>query len=66
MQRVDVAIGRHGLHGGRQRLPEHLPAEHRAPAEVLALPAEQVLLDSLEREQIEEPLEDVGHAATIR
>ncbi len=48
MQRVDVAIGGDRLHRGRQRLPEHLAAEDGAPAEVLALAAEEIAVESLE------------------
>jgi hypothetical protein len=54
-----VALGRDGLHRSRERLTEDLTAEHGAPAEVLALAAEEVLLDSLEGEEIDELVEDV-------
>ena len=55
---MHVALGWNGLHRGRERLAEHLTAEDRAPAEILALPAEEILLDALEREQLDELLED--------
>ena len=53
-----MALGRDRLHGRRERLTEHLAAEHRAPAEILALAAEEVLLDALEREELDELVED--------
>ena len=59
MERVHVTLSRHGLHRSGERLPEDLPTEHRAPAEVLALPAEQALFDLLERELRHELLEDL-------
>ena len=65
VQRVHVALGRHRLHRRRERLPEHLPAEHGAPAEVLALAAKQVLFDALEREELDELVEDFRHPAIV-
>ena len=58
MERVHVALARHRLHRGGERLPEDLAAEDGAPAEVLALAAEEVLFDALEREQLDELVED--------
>ena len=46
---------------GRKRLAEHLPAEHSVPAEVAALPAEDVVLDALELEQVQQVREDRFH-----
>ena len=63
MQRVDVALGRHGLRRRRQGLPQHLPAEHGAPAEVLALAAEEIDLDALEGELLHQIVEDLAHDA---
>ena len=54
MERVHLAIARHRLLRRRQRLSEHLPAEHRAPAEVLALPAKQRVLEALETKEAQE------------
>jgi hypothetical protein len=56
---VGVALRRYSLDGGGERLPEDLTAKDGAPTEVLALPAEQVLLDPLEAEEIDELAEDV-------
>ena len=58
VERVHVALGRDRLHRGGERLTEHLAAEHRSPPEVLALAAEEVLLDSLEGEELDELVED--------
>jgi hypothetical protein len=60
---VDRALVGHRLCGRRQRLTQHLTAEHRAPAQVLALTPEQVGLDLLEREQLDELLQDFAHGA---
>ena len=62
MERVHVALVGDGLHGSRQRLPEHLPAEHRAPAEILALAAEEIDLDALEGQELHQIVEDLAHA----
>jgi hypothetical protein len=66
MERVHQAIDRHGARRRRQRLAEHLAAEHRGPAQVLALSAIQVLLDLLEREQGDQIVEDAGHGYSSR
>jgi hypothetical protein len=50
MQGVYGAIFRHCLRRRRQRLPEHLTPENLSPPEVLALAAEDILLDTLELE----------------
>src|SRR5262245_17038463 len=46
VQRVHATFRRNGLHRGRERLSQHLSAEHGAPSEILALAAEEVLFDS--------------------
>ncbi len=61
MERVHLAFRNDSLHRSRERLPEDLPAEDGAPAEVLALAAKEVLFDALEREELYELAEDRGH-----
>ncbi len=51
VQAVGPALRRHGLVGGGERLAEHLAAVDVAEPQVLALAAENVLLDRLELEQ---------------
>src|SRR5262252_5822047 len=46
---------------GRQRLAEHLPAEHTVAPNVAALAAEDVVFDALELEQLQEIREDWCH-----
>src|SRR3546814_7170144 len=54
VQRVRVArLGQRRLRR-RQRLPQHLPAEHVLGADVAALAAEQVVLEPLQREQFDQ------------
>ena len=62
---MDRALGRHRLHRRRERLTEDLPAEDRAPAEILALAAEQVLFDLLEREELDQLVEDFRHPPIV-
>jgi hypothetical protein len=62
VQRVHRAVGADGLGRGRQRLAQHLAAEDRAPAEVLAAAAEQVAVEAFEGEQIDERGEHGLHA----
>jgi len=50
-----------GLLGCREGLAQHLTAEDGPPPEILALPAEDVLLDRLEREELDELLKGVVH-----
>ncbi len=61
MQRMHVSLRRHRLHRRRQCLPEHLPAEHRAPPEILTLTAKQVLLELLECEQRHQLVQNIRH-----
>ena len=61
MQRVHGALLGDGLLGRRQRLTQHLAAEHAPPAQVLALPAEDVLLDALEAQDLDQLGQDVAH-----
>ncbi len=49
---MHLAPGFHRLLRRRQRLPQHLSAEHVLGADVAALPAEQVVFQSLELQQI--------------
>jgi hypothetical protein len=56
---MHVAVRRNRLNGRRKRLAEDLPAEHGAPAEILALPAKEVCLDAFESEQLNQFVEDV-------
>jgi len=51
VQRVDDPPAADGLRRRGQRLSDHLPAEDRTPAEILAAAAEQVAVDALEAEQ---------------
>jgi hypothetical protein len=60
---VGDAVGRDREGGRRQRLPQDLPAVDRAPAEILALAAEQVLLDAFEGQQGDELFENARHTA---
>ena len=60
VQRVHVAI-LDGVARGRQRLAEHLAAEHARAAQVAALAAKDPILDALELEQLEEIGEDRAH-----
>ena len=50
-----------GVARGRQRLTEHLPAEHARAAQVAALAAKDPILDALELEQLQEIGEDRAH-----
>ena len=50
---------------GRERLTEHLPAEHALAAEIAALAAEDVVLDPLELEQLQQVGEDRAHRASL-
>ena len=61
VQRVRGAIRRDGLDGGRERLPENLPTEDLPPPQILGLAAEEVLLDPLERQQVQELAEHGSH-----
>ena len=61
VQRMDGPVGGDGLGCCRCRLAEHLAAEDRAPAEVLAAPAKQIAIQSLETEEIDECGEDGLH-----
>ncbi len=62
-------IGVHGMrraaldraHGGDQRLPDHLAAEHALPADLRRAAAEQVHLQRLEIEDVEQILDGGGH-----
>ena len=45
---MNRTIDRNGLHSSAKGLAEDLPAEHEAPAKVLALPAEEVLFEAFE------------------
>ena len=54
VQRMHAAAVLDGLLRRRQRLAEHLPAEHVLGADVAALAAEQVVFQALEREQGDE------------
>ncbi len=64
MERVDAPALGDGLLGGRERLADDLAAEDPAPAEVLAVTAEDVLLDALELEDRHQLVDEVllrGH-----
>ena len=65
MQAVGPALRRHGLVGGRQRLPQHLSAVDVAEAEVLALAAKNVLLDLLQLQQLQQFFQNVAFSAGI-
>ena len=54
VERVHRAVRRDGLRGGGERLAQHLAAEDGAPAEVLAVAAEEVAVEALEGEEIDE------------
>jgi hypothetical protein len=58
---VHGTIGCHRLRRGRESLPEHLAAKDCAPPEVLARATKEVPVDSLEREEIDEVLEERVH-----
>jgi hypothetical protein len=60
VQGVDVARTR-GVARGRERLTEHLTAEHSVAAEVAALATEDVVFDALELEQLQQVSEDRLH-----
>ncbi|CAH0272106.1 hypothetical protein SRABI35_03500 [Stenotrophomonas lactitubi] len=65
MQRMHMAtVVDRGL-GGRQGLAQHLPAEHVLGADVAALAAEQVVLQPLQREQIDQ-LGDDGFGRVVQ
>ena len=65
VQRVHVAaVVDRGLCRG-QRLAQHLPAEHVLGADVAALPAEQVVLQPLQREQVDQ-LGDDGFGRVVQ
>ena len=51
---MGFAIRVHGALGGGQRLAQHLAAEHEMRADIPALAAEQVVLQTLEFEQVDE------------
>ena len=55
------AVIGHGLRRGTQSLTEHLATKDKAPAEVLALTAKEVLFDALEAEQGDELVENGAH-----
>jgi hypothetical protein len=57
VQRVHAPVLRHGLHRRGQGLSEHLPAEDGAPPEILALSSEEVLFQTLEREELHQVTE---------
>ena len=62
MDRVHVAHGVDGALRGRQRLPEHLAAEHVLGADVAALAAEQIVLEAFEAKQVDQLCDDgFGH-----
>ena len=65
VERVGVALGGDGLDGGGERLAEDLPAEDRAPAEVLAAAAEQVAVEAFEAEQRDQVGEEALHALLV-
>jgi hypothetical protein len=65
VERVHLPLARHRLLRRRQRLSQHLTAEHRAPAEVLALPAKQRVLEPLETKEAQELGEDGSHARAM-
>ena len=65
VHRVDGPIVRDRLLRRRERLAEDLTAEDVAPPEVLALSAEEVLLDAFEPEEVEELGQDGGHARIV-
>src|SRR5690606_20357258 len=54
VQRVRAAFRRQRQLGGRQGLPEHLPAEHVLGADVPALAPEQVVLEAFQGEQLDQ------------
>ena len=64
MQRVHRPLRGHRLRARRERLPEHLPAEDRAPAEILALAAEEVAVEALEGEQFDQIGEQAVHGVS--
>ena len=65
MQAVGPALRRHGLVGGRQRLPQHLSAVDVAEAQILALAAKDVLLDLLQLQQLQQFFQNVAFNAGI-
>ena len=54
--------GAHRRLAGRERLAEHLAAEHVFRPDVAALAAEQVVLEAFERQQFDEFGDGGGHA----
>ncbi len=65
MQAVGRALRRHGLVGGRQRLPQYLSAVDVAEAEILALAAKDVLLDLLQLQQFQQFFQYIAFNAGI-
>ena len=61
VERVDLPLRRDGLHRGGERLTEDLSAEDRAPAEIPALAAKEVLFDLFEGEEGYQLVEDARH-----
>jgi hypothetical protein len=66
VQRVDAARGIDRPGGGDERLAGDLAAEHALAVLVGLAPAEDVLLDLLEVEQVDELVERRSHAAAER
>ena len=54
---MHVALGVHGAPGRDQRLPGHLTAEHPLPVHLRTATAEDVLLDLLQVEQPDQPVD---------
>src|ERR1019366_592657 len=50
-------------HGGDQRLPDHLAAEHTLPADLRAAAAEKVYVQFFEIEKIQQILDGGGHGS---
>ncbi len=65
MERVDLTLRRDRVHGRGERLAEDLATEDRPPPEVLALAAEQVLFDALEREELHQLVQDLRHGGRV-
>src|SRR5919198_6745511 len=61
VKRVHHPLGRNRLGRRGERLTQNLSAEHLAPAEILAVSPEEVLLQPLERQQLDELWEYLGH-----
>ena len=65
MQGVRRTVGVHGARGRHERLPQHLPAENTAAAEITRLAPEQIVFQVFEIQKVEKILQYGSHGAEL-